>query len=224
MTIFSKLGPLNWQVPIVDQDRRPTPEFSRYFAQLFGNDTNLLTTLGDKVNKTTQVIAGVGLTGGGDLSADRTFNIDLTAEAERIRDVIGTALVAGTGIGIAVNDAGDTITISNTATAYTDEMARDAVGAALVAGSGIGIVVNDALDTITISNTQTAYTDEMARDAIGTALVAGANITITVNDVGDTITIASTGGSATSYRPMVTGDDPAVLIINVDHDIIMTEI
>lgn len=34
---------------------------------------------------------------------------------EQVRDVIGAALVAGTNIGITVNDAGDTITIDNTA-------------------------------------------------------------------------------------------------------------
>jgi hypothetical protein len=38
---------------------------------------------------------------------------------EQIRDVIGTALVAGTNITITVNDAGDTITIASTATSTT---------------------------------------------------------------------------------------------------------
>ena len=54
------------------------------------------------------------LTGGGDLTADRTLGVDTSAEAERIRDVIGAALVAGTNITITVNDAGDTITIAVT--------------------------------------------------------------------------------------------------------------
>lgn len=38
---------------------------------------------------------------------------------EQVRDVIGTALVQGTGISITVNDAGDTITISATQTPQT---------------------------------------------------------------------------------------------------------
>jgi hypothetical protein len=38
--------------------------------------------------------------------------VDTVAEAERIRDVIGAALVAGTNVTITVNDAGDTITIA----------------------------------------------------------------------------------------------------------------
>ena len=39
---------------------------------------------------------------------------DVTALDEQIRDVIGAALVAGTDISITVDDAGDTITITNT--------------------------------------------------------------------------------------------------------------
>jgi hypothetical protein len=49
----------------------------------------------------------VTVSGGG-----TTFIIDATAEAERIRDVMGTALVAGTNVTVTVNDAGDTITIA----------------------------------------------------------------------------------------------------------------
>ena len=56
------------------------------------------------------------LTGGGDLSADRTLGVDTTAEAERIRDVISAALVQGTNVTIAVSDPGDTITISASST------------------------------------------------------------------------------------------------------------
>jgi lysophospholipase L1-like esterase len=51
---------------------------------------------------------------------------DTTDFAEVVRDTIGTALVQGTNIGISVNDAGDTITISTTATVNsTDAQLRD---------------------------------------------------------------------------------------------------
>lgn len=40
MTV-KKLGPLNWMVPIVDSEGRPTPEFIRYFQQLLSNDGTL---------------------------------------------------------------------------------------------------------------------------------------------------------------------------------------
>lgn len=40
--------------------------------------------------------------------------LPLAAAAELIRDTIGAALVAGAGVSIVVNDAGDTITINST--------------------------------------------------------------------------------------------------------------
>lgn len=70
---------------------------------------------------------------------------------EQVRDVIAAALVAGTGMTVIPDDAGDTITLASTG-GYTDEQARDAVGAALVAGPNVTIVVNDAGDTITIAS------------------------------------------------------------------------
>lgn len=72
------------------------------------------TDLAAKVPTARTISAGTGLTGGGDLSADRTLAVDTTSEAERIRDVIGAALVAGTNVTITVDDAGDTITIAST--------------------------------------------------------------------------------------------------------------
>ncbi len=44
--------------------------------------------------------------------ATPALGINTTAEAERIRDIIGAALVAGTNVTLTVNDAGDTITIA----------------------------------------------------------------------------------------------------------------
>jgi hypothetical protein len=69
--------------------------------------------------------------------------------AELIRDTIGTALVAGTGITLTVNDPGDTITIASTG-GYTDEQAQDAFAALIAAGthSGISFSYNDAGNAI----------------------------------------------------------------------------
>jgi hypothetical protein len=182
----------------------------------------------------TNVIAGDGLTDGGPISSDVTLNvgagtgiivnaddvaIDTTAEAERIRDIIGTALVAGANITITVNDAGDTITVAATVpSGYTDEQVRDVVGAALVAGTGITISVDDGADTITITSSITQYTDEQVRDIVGATLVAGTGVTITVDDAGNTITIASSGGSSsyTKYTVATAGD--AFIDVSVDSD------
>jgi hypothetical protein len=83
------------------------------------------TLLGTKVDETRLLIAGAGLTGGGDLSGDITFDvgqgtgmiinaddiaIDLVAEAERIRDVMGTALTDSATIDFTADDGADTIT------------------------------------------------------------------------------------------------------------------
>jgi hypothetical protein len=79
-----------------------------------------------------------------------TITVDLTdgVTAELIRDTIGAALVAGSGIAVTVSDVGNTITI-----AVDDERIRDAIGSCLVAGSGISITVDDAGNTITIAAT-----------------------------------------------------------------------
>lgn len=121
--------------------------------------------------------------------------LEATASAEGIRDTMATALTAGTGITITVDDPGDTITIENTGSAYSDEDARDAIGTALVAGSGISITVDDGADTITV-----AALAEYIRDTIATALVAGNGITLTVDDPGDTITV--TGQSTGNFAPV----------------------
>jgi hypothetical protein len=73
-------------------------------------------------------------------------------DAEAVRDAIGSALVAGTGATITVNDAGDTITIAVDTTSEAERI-RDTIGAALDAGSGVTLTVNDAGDTITIAAT-----------------------------------------------------------------------
>lgn len=77
---------LNASIPIVNEDGTPTEYFLR---MLLGNndssgdtisqvDTNTTDIL-NKVNKTTTVSTGTGLTGGGDLSTNRTINLADTA-------------------------------------------------------------------------------------------------------------------------------------------------
>lgn len=57
MSIISQVGPLQWQVPIVDREGRPTPEFIRYFTQLFGNTTTLNGTKQDADDDLTALAA-----------------------------------------------------------------------------------------------------------------------------------------------------------------------
>jgi hypothetical protein len=70
-----------------------------------------------KVDESRQVLTDGTLTGGGDLSADRTLGIDITAETERIQDVIGAAVTDTSTIDFTYVDATGLITadLKNTA-------------------------------------------------------------------------------------------------------------
>lgn len=74
------------------------------------------------------------------------------ALAELIRDTIGTALAAVTGIDLTVNDPGDTISLALNIPTVA-ELVRDTIDDALVAGDGIDITPDDPGDTITIKAT-----------------------------------------------------------------------
>jgi hypothetical protein len=65
------------------------------------------------------------------------------ANQELIRDTIGTALVAGTGITITVDDVADTITVDGTVTQYSNELAQDTVA---------GMITDDGLITVTYTD------------------------------------------------------------------------
>jgi hypothetical protein len=146
-----------------------------------------------KVNKTTQIIAGGGLTDGGDLSGDVTLNIgagtgiiinaddvaiDTTAEAERIRDVIGATLTAGANISITVDDAGDHISIAVTGlTTYSDEQAQDAVGMILADTATIDFTYDDATPTITADVKPTPIRQ------LGVSSSSGATYTLSSSDI-----------------------------------------
>lgn len=81
------ITPLNLKTPIVSaEDGKPTPQFVTLWQQLFGNGENVFVQLqaleevvATKADKATEIIAGTGLSGGGDLSADRTIDLEDTA-------------------------------------------------------------------------------------------------------------------------------------------------
>ena len=77
MSVREKLPPWNWQARMVDPATgTATPEFLRWLQQARGNDDWNAGELGTKVDKTTEIVAGFGLSGGGNLSADVTLDLD----------------------------------------------------------------------------------------------------------------------------------------------------
>lgn len=78
--IRQKVEALNYQTPIVDtKTGGPTEQFGRLWNKLWNNEELTVEQLAAKADKTTQAIAGVGLSGGGTLAADFTFDLEDTA-------------------------------------------------------------------------------------------------------------------------------------------------
>lgn len=68
-----KISPLDWQTPICDPVTGvPSPQFIRLWQQMFLNGD-------DAAEKDVSIVAGTGLSGGGDLSEDRTIDLENTA-------------------------------------------------------------------------------------------------------------------------------------------------
>lgn len=78
----NKIGPLPWQTPIVEPDSgKPSPFFIRLWQESFLRADAVdeaLGGLGSKADKTITISAGTGLSGGGDLSANRTLSLNAT--------------------------------------------------------------------------------------------------------------------------------------------------
>jgi hypothetical protein len=75
-----RIDPLNIKRPIVDPETgTPTSTFMRLWEQLFGNESSTADGVDGKADKSIVLTAGTGLTGGGNLSADRTFNLSNTS-------------------------------------------------------------------------------------------------------------------------------------------------
>jgi len=103
MAEIIKLQDLNQRFPITDPETgQPSDYFMRYLFErqgfLIEVDTDLVDLANQialKADKSTQIIAGAGLTGGGDLSADRTLSADEQAILDAIGSTRGSVLYRG---------------------------------------------------------------------------------------------------------------------------------
>jgi hypothetical protein len=78
--VYTRVPPLDWRVPIVSPDTgAPSAQFIQIWQSSFKNANKAQTSVAGKADKTTKIIAGVGLSGGGDLTADHTLRLTDTA-------------------------------------------------------------------------------------------------------------------------------------------------
>lgn len=138
-------------------------------AQLLGAGSNITLNYDDAGNLLTVTAAGTGGT---------------LTDPETVRDVMGVALVGVAGISVAVNDAGDTITLSTTATTNS----TDAFLLSRANHTG-----TQSADTITDGSLNKVFTAAMATKLAGIATGA-TNLTI-----GTTSTTAKAG----DWKPVV---------------------
>jgi hypothetical protein len=104
MTVRTPLDPWSWKSPMVDPETgRPTPEFGRWLQTTRLNEDWGVGQIATKADKKTRIIAGNGLSGGGDLSADRTLSLD--AVLDDLNDVDTTTTPPTNGQGLAWDDA-----------------------------------------------------------------------------------------------------------------------
>lgn len=150
--------PLSISVPIVDpKTGNPTPFFQRIMQVLLEQKATTDALAEGAAPASRLITSGGGLTGGGDLSADRTLAVgagtgiivnadDVAADPEYIMDTINSMLVAGTNITLTYNDVANTLTIaaSGGSSAWT-LFNTTTIGAAVAQVDVTGISANEIL-------------------------------------------------------------------------------
>lgn len=120
------------------------------------------------VDANRQITAGTGLSGGGDLTADRSLEVQFGTSS--------TTVARGSDSRFGIWDL-----FTGTPTA-----------------NGQTPVWSTSTGKFAPGTPPATMDAEQVRDIMGVALVGGTNVTVTVNDAGDTITISSSGGGTVS--------------------------
>jgi hypothetical protein len=140
-----------------------------------------------KVDESRQVLTDGTLTGGGDLSADRTLGINITAETERIQDVIGASLTDTATIDFTYVDATGLITADLKNTAVTAGSYGDAthVASFTVDAQGRLTAASNVAISVTGATTANAVTFNVSGGAAaGSTFNGSAALTVDYSTVG----------------------------------------
>ena len=155
-------------------------------AAALGDDPNFATTisnqLGNKVDDTTQIIAGTGLTGGGTLDANRTLNVDILGiqnlsdpNADRIAfwdDSVGSFQWLSLGTNLSISSTTLNATDTNTTYSAGNGIALSTTTFSVSAGSGLiqqtgGLAHADTSSQVSVNNSNGTVIQDITLDTFG---------------------------------------------------------
>lgn len=162
------------------------------FFRMLREDVPLV--IGSKVDDSRLINTDSTLTGGGDLTGDLTLGIDLTAETERIQDVIGAAATDTATIDFTYADVAGTITADLKNTTVTAGSYGDAthVGTFTVDAQGRLTAASSVAISFPSVGAGTIGPTELASTAVTPGSYTNTNLTV---DADGRLTAASNGSA-----------------------------
>ena len=203
-----RLQELQQREAITNQDGTPSQYFLRYLKSRGGALTDLEAELVNKADKATQVIAGTGLDGGGDLSADITLDVNMQELLNTISSTQGSILYRGSTswVALAAGTAGQVLT-TNGAGANPSWETPSGGGGGSTPWTLIYSNTSITNPTANIDVDVSGYTDVLVLGrTVTTASSAVRGVIVSVNGGssyygvnGDYVFLANTGAETTTY-------------------------